>query len=94
MSHQFKPGDLALLLIDVGPLACGSAVELIKRIGAGTEVELVGGGKAECLEGSWVFSHSMIPGPGLAFAPERLLMPLQGDPSPEQQKAKEAVPCM
>jgi hypothetical protein len=88
MSHQFKPGDLALLLITIGPLSAGSAVELIKRIGAGTEVQLVGGGKADCLEESWVFSHPCVPSPGLAFAPERLLMPLRGDFSPEQTKSR------
>lgn len=93
MSHQLKPGDPALLLIGVGPLGAGSVVELIKRIGAGTEVDLVGGGKAECLECSWVFSHLHIPAPGMAFAPERLLMPLRGDFIPDQQKTKEAEPC-
>jgi len=91
MSHNFKPGDLALLLIGIGPLGAGSAVELIKRIDAGTEVDLVGGGKAECLECSWVFSHSQIPAPGLAFAAERLLMPLRGDFAPERQKSREVA---
>jgi hypothetical protein len=93
MSHNFKPGDPALLLIGIGPLEAGSLVELVKRIGAGTEVILVGGGKAECLECSWVFSNAQIPEPGLAFAPERLLMPLLGYFTDEQQKAKEAEPC-
>ncbi|WP_458718310.1 hypothetical protein [Pseudomonas gregormendelii] len=92
MSHQFKSGDLALLLIGIGPLGAGSVVDLIKRIGAGTGVDLIGGGKAECLECSWVFSHPLIPGPGLAFAPERLLMPLRGDFAPAGQKSK-AVPA-
>lgn len=92
MSHQFKPGDPALLLVDIGPLISGSVVELIKRIGAGTEVDLMGGGKAECSEDSWVFSHSSIPEPRLAFAPERLLMPLRGDSAPTEQKSQ-AVPA-
>ncbi|MGA5718136.1 hypothetical protein ACPCWF_05825 [Pseudomonas atacamensis] len=93
MTNNFKPGDPALLLIGIGPLGAGSLVELVKRIGAGTEVVLMGGGKAECLECSWVFSSAQIPEPGLAFAPERLLMPLRGNFAPEQQKAKEAEPC-
>jgi hypothetical protein len=88
---QFKPGDPALLLIDIGPVSSGSVVELISRWPAGTDMKLVGGGKAECAEDSWVFSGSSIPAPGLGFAPERCLMPLRGDFAPEQKKSREVV---
>lgn len=90
MNHQFNPGDSALLLTDVGPLISGSVVELIERLGAGTEVGLKGGGKAECCEDSWVFSHILIPEPRLAFAPERLLMPLRGDFTPTEENSQAA----
>lgn len=88
---QFKPGDLALLLIDVGHVLPGAVVELDSRWPAGTPVNLVGGTKAECAEDSWFFSHPSIVSPGLAFAPERLLMPLNGESAPEQQKSREVV---
>lgn len=88
---QFKSGDLAIILTDIGPVLCGSVIELDSWWPAGTEMKLIGGGKAECAEDSWIFRNASIPGPGLAFAPERLMMPLRADFQPEQQKSLEVV---
>lgn len=86
---QFKPGDSALLLVDIAHVLSGSVVELDSRWPAGTPMKLVGGVSGICAEDSWIFTHASIAAPGLAFAPERLLMPLKGDFAPEQQKSRE-----
>lgn len=88
---QFKPGDPGILLTNIGPVPAGTVIELISSWPAGTKMNLVGGIKANCAEDSWIFCGSSIPAPGLAFAPERLIMPLQGNFQPEQQKSREVV---
>ena len=102
MSNQFKAGDLAMLKSSGAPELVGSVVELIEYLGDGTVVRhegrmiindlrariwwvsLTSGQLFENLDG-----HKASDG----FCAEYRLMPLRGDFTPEQQKAKEAEPC-
>lgn len=102
MSHQFKPGDLALVI--ASPRKdnpnLGRCVELLCLVMPGETVPMPSG------RGLQNFSNRpawMCFAPGLMLGdldvggidlilPERLA-PLGGDFTPEQQKAKEAEPC-
>jgi len=105
VSHQFKPGDQALI---VGarnyPSNIGKTCELIEFLG----VEQVSTWRDPCdnlrvrnatgepcwlVVGDGVFSGAK-DSDGAALALPRHLMPLRGDFTPEQQKAKEAEPCL
>lgn len=90
MSHQFKPGDLALTLAPLPSVPVGSCVELELLVNPGDVFLTPDGMKTTILEYRWVvirdsrrFSYH-----------ERELMPLRGDFEPDQQKAKEAEPCL
>ncbi|OKO50344.1 hypothetical protein [Pseudomonas sp. BTN1] len=98
MSHNFKPGDLALI---VGGPCAGCCVDLISFHPGGSDVLVASGYYCYAHTASW-----RVAGIGLTAKfgnfPERrpvkdgligpeLLMPLRGDFTPEQQKAKEAV---
>lgn len=105
MSHQFKPGDLALIVGGESP-NLGLCVELIYKISnrelfLSPDGKLVGryfgpGGwvvwgqevKANSLEIGWVNVG------GLAPVSDKNLIPLRGELAPEQQKTKEAEPCL
>lgn len=94
MSHQFKPGDLALVI------NCGQE----ERIGTTVEVlEVLLDDQKEYQ--AYGFTHEGhgdgspsafvdFGGTGdVWFFSQKNLMPLRGDFAPEQQKAKEAEPC-
>jgi hypothetical protein len=87
MSHQFKPGDLALTKVYDAALPAGSQVELVRYIAKG---ELVYKGFRAPTPG-WICAKPGITAI-LAYG-EHELIPLRGDFAPEQQKAREAQPC-
>ncbi len=103
MNHQFKPGDLAVIV---------GANSLTQNIGKQCELrELVTSGDFYVAPNGEVYRHDDVPcwtlvGDGLVAVVEgvvvdlgfgihepRHLMPLRGNFAPEQQKAKEAEPC-
>lgn len=105
MSHNFKPGDLALI---VGATKCidqiGVVCELDRYINEGDEYRTPSGNLCRAGLGAWLVVGDSVNGrylkkstgreirtPGQALVLEKLLMPLRGDFAPEQQKAKEAV---
>ena len=90
MSRNFKPGDLALTLVDRCGVPAMTQVELVELVAPGTLLTMVNGGKARFSYPSWRCSTALIPDADLMFRPKEL-MPLRGDFAPEQQKAKEAV---
>ena len=100
MSHNFKPGDLAILKSSEVEHLIGSVVELVSYVGS--EIHMVFAGtdifNPEQHRIWWVnlpsgqTFESIARGPvSDGFCGEFRLMPLRGDFTPEQQKAKEAV---
>lgn len=97
MSHQFKPGDLAMII--QGPNS-GACVELLRFHNSG-DVKLGNGCWCEAHAPSWhVSGNSLVAAfdglPGMhrvthGLVTEKLLIPLRGDFEPAQQKAKEVV---
>ncbi|MFJ4113756.1 hypothetical protein [Pseudomonas sp. NPDC089758] len=106
MSHQFKPGDLALIAgsrTGVSP-NIGRAVELVTKLIPGQSFETPGGHEARNAseyqawavhaEGATAVGEGgRVDVGGIFLIQERFLMPLRGDFVPDQQKAKEAEPC-
>lgn len=102
MSHQFKQGDLALVIASPrkdNPNV-GRCVELLCLVLPGEKVQMPSGHYLQNVSDrpAW-----MCYAPGLVMGyldaggidlilPERL-SPLRGDFAPEQQKAKESEPC-
>ncbi len=86
MNHNFKPGDLALTLIDLSPVMAGSVVELIERLAKGDLVHTPRG-ILQATENGWICAHPDAPG-NIGFC-DTALMPLRGDFQPERQKASE-----
>ncbi|QDD91913.1 hypothetical protein [Pseudomonas oryzihabitans] len=90
MNHNFKPGDLAILLTDVGPLVSGAVVTLVCLVPAGYRFEAlisnVSKGEAVLDRPMWRLDHQDIPQGEGAMAPESKLMPLRGDRRQEQQQ--------
>ncbi|MEE4087524.1 hypothetical protein [Pseudomonas viridiflava] len=91
MTHQFKPGDLALVI--GGETFLGNQVETRKWVNPGDEV-------TGPMGGLWILDPSAPVGGWLVSCQgkfsvklPRHLMPLRGDFAPEQQKFKEAEPC-
>ena len=97
MSHNFKTGDLALIVS--GPNS-GCSVELLSFHVDG-QVLLGSGMYSSVREPEW-----LVAGPGITarfgksmarhqvkdgLIPPRFLMPLRGDFQPEQQKSREVV---
>ena len=91
MSHNFKPGDLALTLVDCCGVLAMTQVELVELVEPGTLLTMVNGRKARFSYPAWRCSTALIPDADLMFRTKEL-MPLRGgDFSHEQQKAKEAL---
>jgi hypothetical protein len=92
MSHQFKPKNHALTLVSKYQIPAMSEVELV--------IFRLKGQKAEEPDGQlWVAPHDgWIVGrdgeEGYGFFKPQQLMPLRGDFKRDQQKAKEAEPCL
>ncbi|WP_440064825.1 hypothetical protein ACTAB2_05600 [Pseudomonas syringae] len=90
MSNQFKPGDLALVIAG-GFL--GQALELIRFVQPGETVVSPTGKIYEFRPkagiGGWLCASDS----EMVIKHEKNLIPLRGDFSPEQQKAKESEPA-
>ncbi len=95
MSHQFKPGDLALVTNHTYPAAIGLCVELVSRhlVGPVDRRDPMDPGVYEQGEGDPVWVVAEIEGESDCIVWEKWIMPLCGDFEPEQQKAKEVEPC-
>lgn len=106
MNHKFKSGDLALIINSGAPENIGKTVRLVEFVAAHGEgfvhegvmfgprpeatwiVESLNGSKS--LVGGYIQRNIMVSsGP----CRQKWLMPLRGDFTPEQQKAKESEPC-
>ncbi|WP_122583210.1 hypothetical protein [Pseudomonas viridiflava] len=89
MNHQFKSGDLALVINHTYPPVIGTCVELISRhlVSPVDRKDPMDPGVYEQEGGDpvWVVSDDK------AIVWEKWLIPLRGDFAPEQQKAQ-AVP--
>ncbi|MDP9528517.1 hypothetical protein [Pseudomonas protegens] len=88
MSHQFKPGDSALVI--GGNAFLGSQVEISRRLNPGSEFDHQGSQykyTPKTGRSGWM----VICGEQWGVKHESQLMPLRGDFTPEQQKAKEVV---
>lgn len=93
MSHQFKPGDLALVINSRDDTRIGNTVEIIEvLVDSQKEYEAYGfthRGHADGSRSAFVDFG----GADIWFFDQKNLMPLRGDFAPEQQKAKEAESC-
>ncbi|KTT33802.1 hypothetical protein SB18R_03175 [Pseudomonas oryzihabitans] len=87
--REFQRNDLAILLVDVGPVLAGSIVTLVRLIPAGEEILCADRVERVIASPVWEFAHHDVPEGYSAAAPERRLMPLGGDFAPDRQKAKE-----
>ena len=85
MSNQFKPGDLALTLVDCEDVGLGSVVELVRFVESGFDF-----GVFEADGDGWVVTCRLA---SKLFYITEYLMPLRGDFAPEQHKAKEVEEC-
>lgn len=92
MSRNFKPGDLALTLISRYGISSMSQVSLVIFRLQGQKAEEPGGRLWVAPHDGWIVGRDGEDGYGF-FKPEQL-MPLRGDFTTEQQKAKEAEPCL
>lgn len=90
MSHQFKPGDLALTLVPDALIPQGSQVEIVEAISKGQVITTKGYPFVAPSAGYFVTSHHIAPKKTAYGFME--LMPLRGDFEPELQKAKEVEP--
>ncbi|MBP5121005.1 hypothetical protein [Pseudomonas protegens] len=91
MNHNFKPGDLALTLRSGFGFPAMTAVTLDVFLRKGETAEQPDGSFFTPKFDGWAVYREDERGAGF-FRPEHL-MPLRGDFTPEQQKAKEAEPC-
>ncbi len=106
MSHQFKPGDLALIIGSSEGTSpnIGMAVELVQKLETDQRLVLPDGRRVRnsgpvcwAVYGEGVVaqltSGELADIGGFALCAELYLMPLRGDFAPEQQKAREVEPC-
>ncbi len=91
MSHNFKPGDLALVISSVTESLIGKTVEILELlIDSQKEYDAHGCLHAGAADGSPSAFIDFGAGDVWLFS-QKNLIPLRGDFSPEQQKAREAV---
>lgn len=100
MNHQFKPGDLALIINTIKrPENVGKSCELVAFMVPGERLEFdydgrksithIGANPAWLVAGDDVIGSSGAA--GFALVRPSHLMPLRGDFAPEQQKAMELI---
>lgn len=94
MSHNFKPGDLALVINHTYPPAIGLCVELVSRhiVGPVDRRDPMDPGVYEQDEGDPVWKVAEMEGEADCIVWEKWIIPLRGDFAPEQQKTQ-AVPA-
>lgn len=83
MQNQFKPGDLALTLVDCGSVAAGSVVEFIRITLAGEVFSIDGHDHTMEIDGCLVIKDSV-----KYIYRSRELMPLHDDQSEPQAEAR------
>jgi hypothetical protein len=81
MSHQFKPGDLALTLLPCEHLPAGWAVELIESVSDETPFKIF-----RASGDGWIVEFRC---GSKAFFNSRYLMPGRGDFAPEKAESRE-----
>ncbi|WP_321354588.1 hypothetical protein [Pseudomonas extremaustralis] len=89
MSHNFKPGDLALTIVDDVSIPAYSVVIIESRLLKGECVMDSDAFAFYAPSDGWFVKHADIE-EEVAYG-DGELMPLKGDFQPEQQKAKEAA---
>ena len=104
MSHQFKPGDLALIVgahrftdnigktCELAEFLVPNQVSAWRDPADGRPVRNASGRECWLVFGEGLVS-SIQDTPGACLVMPVHLMPLRGDFEPEQQKTKEAEPC-
>lgn len=92
MSHQFKPGDLALTLCAKKAYPTMCTVELLVFVSQSKFYETATGQIWTPPADGWVVDRAE--SDSHDFYEPHELMPLRGDFEPEPQKAKEAEPCV
>lgn len=106
MAHQFKPGDLAMIVGSSKGISpnIGMAVELVQKVPANDHFMLADGTRLQNRgPACWLIESTGLRAAlhhggwadigGIALAEERHLMPLRGDFAPDKHKSKEAEPC-
>lgn len=93
MSHQFKPGDLALTLVPDAVVAQGSQVEIVKGIAKGETLNIKGRPSFIAPTAGWFVTCASVSQKMTAYG-DGELMPLSGKFEPEQLKAREVEPCV
>ncbi|NNA48596.1 MULTISPECIES: hypothetical protein [Pseudomonas] len=86
MSHNFKPGDLALTLVFDADIPQGSQVEIVGRLEKGQTLTMKGYPFVLPTLG-WLVTHPLIAPLNTAYGTAEL-MPLDGGASIEQQKSR------
>lgn len=107
MSHQFKPGDLALI-VGARRLAenIGKECTVVRFLHNGEFYFFQDGTRFIRSDGAWLICGEGVTGlafdclrwtvdrvSGIGLVDSRHLIPLKGDFDSDQQKAKEADPC-
>jgi hypothetical protein len=91
MSHNFKPGDLALIINCGDKSLIGKAVEVLELlIDSKKEYDAYGCLHTGAADGSLSAFIDLGGGDVWLFS-QKNLMPLRGDFAPEQQKSREVV---
>lgn len=105
MAHEFKAGDLALIVMSRFPDSpnVGCAVELIQLVRPGETIKLPNGNEDRFAgpNESWLVAGNVlcrktsgwVDEDGVAYVKPSHMVPLRGDFQPEQHKAKESEPC-
>lgn len=94
MSHQFKPGDMALVINCGEEERIGRTVEVLEvLIDRQKEYQAYGFTHEGHADGSASAFVDFGGADDVWFFSQKNLMPLRGDFTPEQQKAKETEPC-
>jgi hypothetical protein len=98
MAHEFKPGDLALVVLSRTGLNLGKCVTVERRVAAGERVNIAKGVDLLATVPAWLVSgelEDVFHGQHLSVKQhafeDRGLMPLKGDEQPAQVRQAERV---
>lgn len=101
MSHNFKPGDLAMIIRSRNSENIGRVVTIRGSAKAGEALIYEGGGFVTCVSGQFIVEGEIVVTPRLNPGKKRTvnmhafrllcLMPLRGDFAPEQHKSHEVL---
>lgn len=88
MNHNFKPGDLALSLVERCGVPAMTQFELVDLVPAGTGMRCAAGDLHRFPMDVWRCGTPLVADGCLIFEAKEL-MPLRGDFTPERQKSQE-----